>query len=134
MSGFLPGWERLSQISSSSGLKICPANTNHTSTYMHTHIHRAYRKIRHNAWGHSQCHFLSSSVSLHFFLCLSPSPSLSFVWPISRLAVTLPPHESQYGSRVLWTAAVQTKPSSLHTAMDQKHYLYVYYLLSVSLI
>lgn len=53
-----------------------------------------------------------------------PSPPLSLVGPISRLAVTLSPHESQYGSRVLWTAAAQTtttKPYSLYTATHQNH-------------
>lgn len=74
------------------------------------------------------------------FLCLLrflsfpsfyPSPALSLIWPISRLTVTLYLHESQCGSRVLWTAAEQAttgKPSglfyrivkcSVHTTVDR---------------
>lgn len=70
--------------------KIWPANTNHT--YIHTYAHPHILGLQ----GRHSC---SAALSFLNLFCLPPRPSLSLIWPISRLAVTRLLPQSQYGSR-----------------------------------
>lgn len=101
----------VTQISSPSGLQNLSCKHKLNMQNMLTHIHQSRRAPLQPP--------VLCFLPLFSFLSLSPPPPTpSFIWPISRLAVTLSQHESKYRSIVDYSSR---SPQAYHTAMDRNH-------------